>query len=84
MQEPYVKGSIDPPRPRVMAACPQGHVASVNRGTRRPAIEFRNHPFRGAPRIVTGKATGYATIASAGVLRDCEGRTDSDILQSLL
>jgi len=39
MKESYVEGSSAPPRPRVMAACPQGHVASVDRGTRRPAIE---------------------------------------------
>jgi len=45
MKAPYVEGSSDPPRPRVMAACPQGHVVSVDRGTRRPAIELRNHPF---------------------------------------
>jgi hypothetical protein len=48
MKEPYVEGSSDPPRPRVMAACPQGPAVSVDRGTRRPAIELRNHPF-GAP-----------------------------------
>jgi len=35
MKESYVEGSSDPPRPRVMAACPQGSVASVDRGTRR-------------------------------------------------
>ena len=48
MKAPYVEGSSDPPRPRVMAACPRGRVVSVDRGTRRPAIELRNHPFRGA------------------------------------
>ena len=48
MKESYVEGSSAPPRPRVMAACPQGRVASVDRGTRRPAIELRNHPLRGA------------------------------------
>ena len=45
MKESYVEGSSAPPRPRVMAACPRGRVASVDRGTRRPAIELRNHPF---------------------------------------
>ena len=32
MREPYVEGSSDPPRPRVMAVCPRGHAASVDRG----------------------------------------------------
>jgi len=48
MKEPYVEGSSDPPRPRVMAVCPQGRTASVDRGARRPAIELRNH-LTGAP-----------------------------------
>jgi len=48
MKEPYVEVSSDPPRPRVMAAWPQGHVVSVDRGTGRPAIELGNHPVRGA------------------------------------
>jgi hypothetical protein len=48
MRAPYVEGSSDPPRPRVMAANPQGCVVSVDRGTRRPAIELRNHPLWGA------------------------------------
>jgi len=48
MRAPYVEGSSDPPRPRVMAAYPQGCVVSVDRGTRRPAIELRNHTLRGA------------------------------------
>ena len=54
MKEPYVEGSSDPPRPRVMAAWPQGHVVSVDRGTRRPGIELRNHPS-GAPTSLTGR-----------------------------
>ena len=54
MKESYVEGSSDPPRPRVMAACPQGHDASVDRGTRRPAIELRNHPS-GTPTSLTGR-----------------------------
>ena len=52
MREPYVEGSSDPPRPRVMAVCTRGHVASVDRGTRRPAIELRNH-HSGAPTSLT-------------------------------
>jgi hypothetical protein len=54
MKESYVEGSSDPPRPRVMAAWPQGHDASVDRGTRRPAIELRNHPF-GTPTSFSGR-----------------------------
>jgi len=30
MKAPYVGGSSDPPRPRVMAADPQGHAVSVD------------------------------------------------------
>ncbi len=48
MREPYVEGSSDPPRPRVMAACSRGRVASVDRGKHRPGIELRNHPLWGA------------------------------------
>jgi hypothetical protein len=54
MKAPYVEGSSAPPRPRVMAAWPQGHVVSVDRGTRRPAIELRNHPF-GTPTSLTDR-----------------------------
>ena len=54
MKEPYVEGRSAPPRPRVMVALPQGHDASVDRGTRRPAIELRNHPS-GTPTSLTGR-----------------------------
>ena len=54
MKEPYVEGSSDPPRPRVMAVCPQGSAASVDRGTRKPAIELRNHPHRGGYYVFNG------------------------------
>ncbi len=45
MRESYVKGSSAPSRPRVMVVCPRGHTVSVDRGTCRPAIELRKHPF---------------------------------------
>jgi len=48
MEEAHVEGSSDPPRPRVMAAWPQGHVVSVKRGTRGPDMDLRDYPFRGA------------------------------------
>ncbi len=69
MKEPYVEGSSDPPRPRVMAACPQGHVASVDRGTRRPGIELRNHPF-GVPTSLTGREGNTSRGVSASLVID--------------
>ena len=85
MKESYVEGSSDPPRPRVplggpkgMAACPQGHDASVDRGTRRPAIELRNHPSPGAPgpTSLTGREgnTMLGAIASR-VIGPAESKT---------
>ena len=75
MKESYVEGSSDPPRPRVMAACSQGHVVSVDRGTRRPAIELRNHPF-GTPTSLTGREgnTIRGAIASR-VIGPAESKT---------
>ncbi len=68
MKAPYVEGSSDPPRPRVMAACPQGRVVSVDRGTRRPAIELRNHPS-GMPTSLSGREgnTMRGDIASRAI-----------------
>ena len=68
MKAPYVEGSSDPPRPRVMAVRPQGRSVSVDRGTRRPAIELRNHPF-GAPTSLTGREgnTMCGDIASRSI-----------------
>jgi len=72
MKESYVEGSSDPPRPRVMAACPQGHVASVDRAARRPAIEpclpagrSEITPPGRRPRMVAGKATRCAALMRA-------------------
>ena len=48
MKEFYVKGSIAPSRPRVMAVCPRGHAVSVGRGTHRLGYELRNQPLWGA------------------------------------
>jgi outer membrane protein assembly factor BamB len=41
-----------PSRPRVMRRRPQGRRRSVDRGTRRPAIELRNQVLRGADAVV--------------------------------
>ena len=75
MKESYVEGSSDPPRPRVMAACPRGHDASVDRGTRRPAIELRNHPS-GTQTSLTGREgnTMRGAIASR-VIGPAESKT---------
>ncbi len=75
MREPYVEGSSDPPRPRVMAVCPRGSVVSVDRGTRRPAIELRNHPF-GTPTSLSGREgnTMRGAIASR-VIGPAESKT---------
>ncbi len=75
MREPYVEGSSAPPRPRVMAVCPQGRIASVDRGTRRGAIELRNHPS-GAPTSLTGREgnTMRSVIASC-VIGPAESKT---------
>jgi len=54
MKASYVKGSSVPSRPRVMAVCSRGHAVSVGRGTCRPAIELRNHPF-GMPTAYDGR-----------------------------
>ncbi len=65
MRVPYVEGSSDPPRPRVMAAYPQGCVVSVDRGTHRPAIELRNHPLWGADLVrCQGRQHERGVIAS--------------------
>jgi len=64
MKAPYVEGSNDPPRPRVMAVGPRGPAASVDRGTRRPAIELRNHPF-GTPTSLSGREGNTMRGASA-------------------
>lgn len=75
MQEPYVEGSNDPPRPRVMAGCPRGHTASVDRGTRRPAMELRNHPS-GAPTALSGTEGNTIRGASASrVIGPAESKT---------
>ena len=77
MKAPYVEGSSDPPRPRVMAAWPQGHDVSVDRGTRRPAMELRNHRS-GAPTSLTGREgnTIRGDSASRGI-----GPTESKTLR---
>ena len=64
MREPYVEGSSDPPRPRVMAARSRGRAVSVDRGTRRPAIELRNHPF-GTPTSLSDREGDTMRGASA-------------------
>ena len=75
MKESYVEGSSAPPRPRVMAACPQGPDASVDRGTRRPAIELRNHPF-GTPTSLSGREGNTIRDDSASrVIGPAESKT---------
>ena len=75
MKESYVEGSSDPPRPRVMAARPRGHDASVDRGTRRPAIELRNHTLR-APTSYGGREGNRMRGASASRdIRPAESET---------
>jgi hypothetical protein len=85
MREPYVEGSSDPPRPRVMAACPQGCAVSVDRGTRRAGIELRNQPLRGADlgnrpakHIWLAVALPAKTRPCRKEMRHCQGQEASD------
>jgi len=75
MKVPYVEGSSDPPRPRVMAAHPQGRGASVDRGTCRPGIELRN-PRCGVPTLWTEREGNTRRGASASrVIGPAESKT---------
>jgi len=75
MRVPYVEGSSDPLRPRVMAVRPQVRSVSVDRGTRRPAIELRNHPF-GTPTSLSGREGNMMSGVSASrVIGPAESKT---------
>jgi len=77
MQESHVEGSSDPPRPRVMAACPQGNDASVDRGTCRPGIELRN-PRSGVPTSWTeGEGNTMRGVSASRVTDPAESKTPS-------
>ena len=75
MKAPYVEGSSDPPRPRVMTVRSRGRAVSVDRGPRRPGIELRNHPS-GVPTSLTGREGNTMRSASAScVIGPAESKT---------
>ncbi len=48
MKEPHREGVAHRPDPESCVGVPQGRRRSVDRGTRRPGIELRNHEIRDA------------------------------------
>jgi hypothetical protein len=51
MREPYVEGVANHDGPEPCVDVPQGRGEALDRGMRRPAIEPRNKPVRGADAV---------------------------------